>query len=235
MHGIGSAGAYGDTTGAAFTLSEELLLLAIDPERGRPAVDQRYLRWGLAAATLIELEAMGKVTGERGRIVVTAGVRTGVPLLDDALSTLTQGKRDVRTKRWLDLYSRRAQQVTGDALAARGVLRSETRRALGLFPVTHYRVFATELRAQRLAAFRDWGVYGQGDHGSRALAALLKATKLARRLGVPRAVRKEMRPLVRASWQATAVRRKVAATQAGSGGGDGGGGGGCGGGCGGGG
>ena len=217
-------------TGAGFSLAEELLLLGIDPERGKLAVERRYLRWGLAAAAIVELEAAGRVAEDRGRIMVVPGPPTGFPHLDDALSALEQERRSpVRIRRWLDLYGQRAEEIAVSSLAARGAIHAETRHALGVFPVRTYRVFATQPRDQRLGSFHSWAKYGPGDRRSRALAALFKATKLARKLGVPRAVRKEMRPLVEEFWPVRALRKKVAAAQS-SGGGGGDGGGGCGGG-----
>lgn len=214
-----------------FTLSEELLLLALDPERGKVSANRQFLRWGLAAAVLIELEGRGRVAEERRRIVVTRADPTGVPLLDDALGALRdRTHRRTRTKPWLERYGHRAEHLALASLVARGAVRTEVRRALGIFRVERHQVLAREWRARRLTAFLNRGEFRPDDRGSRALAALLKATKLAPRIGVPRDMRKEMRPLLRDFWQAEAVRKKVASAQSsaggGGGGGDGGGGGG---------
>lgn len=38
------------------TLPEELLLLALDPQRGKPYCRNRFLEYGMAGAVLAELE-----------------------------------------------------------------------------------------------------------------------------------------------------------------------------------
>lgn len=55
---------------SALTLPEELLLLTLDPERGKPLCNRTYLRYGAAGAVLAELELQGRIREERGRVQV---------------------------------------------------------------------------------------------------------------------------------------------------------------------
>jgi hypothetical protein len=138
---------------------------------------------------------------------------TGSPLLDDALTTLRPAaqRNGVRLQRWLRRYGRRAEHLAAGSLAARGTLRAESRRALGLFAHVRHRVLDPDLRFQRLGALLTAANSGFPDARSRDLAALLTATGLAPLLGIPPTARQEMRPLVRESWPAAAVRKKKAA------------------------
>ncbi|MGW8379503.1 GPP34 family phosphoprotein [Streptomyces sp. ODS28] len=229
---MNDAYAHQGADGSALTLSEELLLLGIDPARGKPAVERRYLRWGLVGAGLVELEAAGRVAEDRSKVVVTQPSPTGVPHLDGALDELQQHKGRMRTQWWLDYWGRRVEPYVARSLEARGAVRAETHRVMGMFPSQRYTVLDPQACKQRLAALHDWAAHPPADRHTAALFALVKATKLARKLDVPREARREMRSLVESFWQAKAVRKKVRAAQSsgGAGGGDGGGGGGCGGG-----
>ncbi|WP_189546921.1 GPP34 family phosphoprotein [Streptomyces gelaticus] len=44
-----------------------MLLLAPDPQRGKPQCSGRFLKYGTAGAVLRELELQGRVTGQAGR------------------------------------------------------------------------------------------------------------------------------------------------------------------------
>ncbi|MFD9503164.1 GPP34 family phosphoprotein [Streptomyces sp. NPDC060035] len=50
------------------TLPEELLLLALDPVRGKPLRSGKFLEYGMAGAVPAELELQGRITEERGRV-----------------------------------------------------------------------------------------------------------------------------------------------------------------------
>ncbi|MBZ4015705.1 GOLPH3/VPS74 family protein [Streptomyces purpurogeneiscleroticus] len=216
------------TTPAAgeLTMAEELLLLGLHPERSRFRVQTRYLRYGLAAAVLAELEGHGSVAEERGRMVVPHPLPTGRPLLDQfldglaagALSSTRKGK-GVPVQRWLRRNGQRAERLAVEALVTRGAIRSEEQRALGLFPYRRYPVHDHRLHGQVLASFHDALKRGVPDRRSRVLVGLALATEVATRLGVPWRVRRELKPLVREQWYAQAVHKQISSDKAASSGG----------------
>ncbi|MFC6063644.1 GOLPH3/VPS74 family protein [Streptomyces ochraceiscleroticus] len=208
------------------TMTEELLLLGLHPERSRFRVQRRYLRYGLAAAVLAELEGYGSVAEERGRIVVPRPVPTGRPLLDQFLDDLTAGSlgsagkgKGEHLQRWLRRNGERAERLAVDALVARGAIRLDERRALGLFPYRRYPVRDHRLHGQVLASFHAALKRGVPDRRSRVLVGLALATDVATRLGVPWRVRRELKPLVREQWYAQAVHKQVNSDKAASNGG----------------
>lgn len=210
------------------TLAEELLLVTLDPQRDRPSVNRRYLRWGLAAALLLDLEAAGTVAEDRGRIV-RLGPTTGNPLLDGALAKLPGPQdRPVPVSRWLQFWGITSEELTARSLGAAGAVESTVgKKVMGFFvPNIRYRLLAKDFRERRLAPL--WGEPADAlqDGRTRALFALVQATKLARKLKVARDVRGELRFVVDEFWQTRAVRAKIVdaqkSTGVGGGGGDGG-------------
>ncbi|WP_181138734.1 GPP34 family phosphoprotein [Streptomyces sp. Ru73] len=203
------------TPPSELTLAEELLFLGLDPARSRPRIQFRYFRYGLAAALLADLEAYGSVTEERGRLVVLRPVPIGRPPLDQVLNELSaasaglpKGKGE-RVTKWLRTNAKGAEQLAADGLAARGLIRIEEQRALGLFPHRQYHVADQQAHGRVLAAFHDALKGPFPDRRSRALTGLVLATDLAARLGAPWRVRRELRPLVREQWFAEAVRKQI--------------------------
>ncbi|MFD7948863.1 GPP34 family phosphoprotein, partial [Streptomyces sp. NPDC059744] len=70
------------------TLPEELLLLALDPQRGKPYCRNRFLEYGMAGAVLAELEFQGRITEQLGRIRVIDPLTPQDPLLAQVLGRL---------------------------------------------------------------------------------------------------------------------------------------------------
>ncbi|RPK52926.1 GPP34 family phosphoprotein [Streptomyces sp. ADI93-02] len=123
-------------SGAALTLPEELLLLALDPVRGKPYCRGRFLEYGIAGAALAELELQGWIAEERGRVVVVKPLDPPDPLLAVFLRSLPPAGKGrsgsgVPARRWVRRSARQAEGLYLDALVERGVLRRETRRSGG--------------------------------------------------------------------------------------------------------
>ncbi|MET9767505.1 GPP34 family phosphoprotein [Streptomyces sp. NPDC006415] len=231
---------------SALTLPEELLLLTLDPERGKPLCARTYLRYGTAGAVLAELELQGRIREERGRVQVVNPLDPAHPLLASLLGTLdppSAKKKRFRpgtsAKSWIRLYGRNAEERHLDHLVERGLLRRETRRFLGVLPYRRHFPGDPDLTGATRWRFGQAEARGFPDQRSRALAGLVSATGLAGTLTTAgREGRSAMKTLRRAHWFAAAVHHNVRQNQSSGGGssdggsswGDGGGGGGCGGG-----
>ncbi|MFG2828811.1 GPP34 family phosphoprotein [Streptomyces sp. NPDC048434] len=203
-------------TGAPLTLPEELLLLALDPVRGRSLNHTKYLRYGLAGAALADLEEAGRIAVEgRDRITVTNPLPLGDPVLDGALAALpdpAKQRSGVKAQRWVRGAGRPVQELCLRRLEERGALRRETRRALGLFPYERFPAGAVDLIGPARDRFAAALGAGFPDRRSRLIAALASATDLDRKLLLSREyrpVRREMKRLAREIWTAHAVQRAV--------------------------
>ncbi|WP_228989769.1 GPP34 family phosphoprotein [Streptomyces sp. DH8] len=231
--------------GSALTLPEELLLLALDTERGKPLCSRAYLRYGVAGAVLAELELQGRIREERGRVRVVDPLGPAHPLLASLLGTLGAPAKKNRFLShtsptvWIRQYGRNTEESHLEHLVARGLLRRETRRFLGVFPYQRHFPGDPDLTGAARWRFGQAEARNFPDRRSRALAGLAAAAGLAETLTAEgREGISVMRILCRSHWIASAVHTNVRQSQSSSSGGDGGGwsdggSGGCGGGCGG--
>lgn len=220
--------------GPAPTLPEELLLLALDPVRGKPYSRNSFLEYGVAGAVLAERELQGRVTEERGRVVVVNPLDPPDPLLAVFLRSLPPPGKSrfgagASAQRWVRRSGRRAEGLYLDAMVERGVLRRETRRFLGLLPYHRHPAGPASPAEQVRQSFEASRAAGHPDRRGRLLAALAAAVELPSvvRQG-DRRTRAAARALAREEWPALAVHRNVRQDKASAtgGGGDGGGGGG---------
>lgn len=211
-------------------VAEELLLLCLDEETGRPRLGRDRLEPGLAGALLAELGLLGRigVTPEeagwtkRGRLTLLSRAPTGDAELDRALAAAAaaEGRRakDLVQATSSRRISRGLRQRLLDRLRAAGVLEPRTRKVLGLFPSATWpaadRSAGQELR-ERLRAALVVGL--TPDERTVALVALLQVTGVLTQVldredrSVARARAKE---ISRDSWAAAAV--KLALQEVGS-------------------
>jgi hypothetical protein len=141
----------------ALTLAEEIVLLALDDETGRPvgrsgmAPDR-----ALAGALLMELALAGRVDTDRDRLFVLDAAPTGDAPLDAALARLAAPGAPADARGVIPLLARDAPAARGVILArlvARGILRQVEDRLLWILPDRRYpkpadRAEVTEARAR---------------------------------------------------------------------------------------
>lgn len=127
----------GPTTGT--TLGEQLLLLALDDESGAEK-ESANVAYAIAAASLVELVLAGRVVVEGDRVTVRDAAPLGDPTLDAALADIAgwNKPRPRATKEWVEHLKRGAVAGTTRNLVAKGLVREEKKKVLGLFPVTRY-------------------------------------------------------------------------------------------------
>ncbi|WP_097869380.1 GOLPH3/VPS74 family protein [Streptomyces sp. rh34] len=207
----------------ALTLPEELILLALDPDRGKPICNARDLGYGTAGAVLAELEIRGRIREERGRVQVVNPLDPADPILATLLRTLdppAKGRRraGIRARRWVGEYDRYVQEKYLDSLVDRAVLSRKSHRVLGVLPYHHHFPGVPDLSRSVLDRFAAAEAAGYPDHRDRVLASLVSAIGLAgdlTRLG--RTGRTVMKVMRRSEWTAVAVRHNVEQNETGNG------------------
>ena len=129
-------------TGHPLFLYEEILLLALDDDKGTTALDSNFAN-AMGGAILAELAMNGfiKITDDKKMIVTI--LRQGPlddPILDEGLTLIAEAKKPRRARGWVmkfaglkDLKNRAARQ-----LVAKGVLKEETGSVMKIFKRTIY-------------------------------------------------------------------------------------------------
>ncbi|MGW9117411.1 GOLPH3/VPS74 family protein [Streptomyces sp. NPDC055663] len=197
------------------TLPEELLLLALDPLRGKPRCSGRSLSYGTAGAVLRELELQGRVTGQGGRTRVVSPLAPPDPFLAQVLGSLSDPgvgglAGGVDTPLWIRRTAQHVEELCLEHLVRRSVLRRETHRLLGLLPYHRHPAADPALPLAVRDRFAAAEAAGFPDPRSRTLAALVSAIGLSgtvARGGLRD--RWAMRTLVDEDWTAHAVHRNV--------------------------
>lgn len=156
-------------------LGMDLLLLTARPD-GTLALSPK-LRFGLSGTELVRLAAARRVDIVRGRIEVLDTAPTGDPLLDEALTSMTGGRRGPTAKAWVARDRRGLVERYLARAEAAGTVRAEEGYRLGFIPVTRWLVVDTARAAQARARLEAIAT-GSGAVGpdQAALAGLAAAT-----------------------------------------------------------
>jgi len=193
------------------SLPEELALLAHDDTTGRDR-SGGHLDLGLAGAVLYELALAGRVGVEGGRVRVLDPAPTGDPLADAGLAAIGADKPRI-ARVAVERTAKGLKRTVLDDLVARGVLRHERGKALGLFPVNRYFPqdpnAKADARARISAAARSGRAF---DDRTKALLSLVSAIRVDAAAFPDRASRpsrKELRAMGGDSWVGEAVRKAV--------------------------
>ncbi|MDJ0343418.1 GPP34 family phosphoprotein [Streptomyces sp. H10-C2] len=201
------------------TVAEELLLLGRGPQ-GRSAMSGLVATRGVAGALLIELALQERIIVQDGRLAAAKSDAGGS--YDPELDTLCRQIRDERrrtAKAWVQkAESRRVNARILSGLAAKGVLREQPYRVLGLFPVVRWTeqdpALAAGVRRRLTAALQGEPT----DDRTVALIALVDACGLSRKLFPEldsRTRKARINELSQSQWGAAAVRDAVTAVRAG--------------------
>lgn len=195
------------------TVAEELLLIAYNEETGRREWWSPQLGRGLAGAVLADLALAKRIDLVDGRVHALDPAPVGDPQSDAVLARIVAQDPRQEPEIWvgwlrLGLRNRMLAQLT-----ARGILRRERARILGVYPTWSYP--ATDSVAKTAARARLDQVVIQGaqsDERTAALGGLLDACGLQRRVFPDidySQLAARMADLAAAHWPSAAVRRSI--------------------------
>jgi Golgi phosphoprotein 3 len=118
------------------TLAEDLLLLALDDDKGTVSWSRSTaLPYGLGGALLMDLALNGRVNSQEKKIVLVDSSPTGDEVLDAALDSIRASTKLRDAKHWVKrLGDRRSlRDHLARRLVARGILREQDRAFLWVF------------------------------------------------------------------------------------------------------
>src|ERR1700733_4299056 len=138
------------------TLGNDLILLSIRPNGviGTAA----KLGFGLSGSELVRLTALGRVDVVDGLIIIHDKALTGDVLLDEALASMQGG---LPAQYWVATGRGDVTRPYLERLVSAGTIRPDSRKALGLVPVTGWTVVDSGRLAEARARL-DAIAYGPG-------------------------------------------------------------------------
>jgi len=124
------------------TLTEDLVLLALDDHSGRilPVDDIGY-RHALAGAVLLDLALLGRLENQDGALRVSDRTNTGEDVLDRWRETIEAEKEPLELRVWIARLALASDQIETAALSSlvnRGILEKQETNFLWVFETRRY-------------------------------------------------------------------------------------------------
>ncbi|MFD9703034.1 GPP34 family phosphoprotein [Lentzea sp. NPDC059081] len=198
-------------------LHEELMLLFINQQTGKLHVDSTSAENALAGAVLVELVNSGRVAfepdGKKLRVVDPTPLKN--PLLQESVSRID---KPMKPQKAVERLRKRVRDNVTAELEARGAVRVEQRKKLGIFPCRSYAI--TDERTND-EVHKSVGEVVRGYRGADArtgsLITLLHAANGVHRVfeGDKRELKKRAKDIADGNWAGDAVRKAIQAIQAG--------------------
>jgi len=199
----------------------DLLLLATDPESGRPGIGMTERDAVLGGAILYDLVTLGRLRleGEGRKARVTVADPSPVP--DPALEAAFARVRDRRPARAQSIVTRlgkNAQQHLYQELAEHEAVRPRDAKLLGVIPLTRHDVLDQARRSELLGRVRGALLHGQDpDDETGPLIGLLSAGDLVKLvIDRPdrRRAKKRAAEIAKGDWASEGVRAAIQSAQA---------------------
>ncbi len=177
------------------SLPEELLLLALDDERGSAvSAVSMTLPYALAGAIVFELTGRGLIEMEGKDVRIVAGVKSGDAVLDLALDSVGIPKK-AKSIKWLvskiAAKESKINAVLYDQLVSKGILVKDDRHFLWVIPYSRYptknALPETHIRKRMIDAVLGDGEIAESDY---ILLSLIKAANLEKEV-FPKEILKE--------------------------------------------
>ena len=198
-------------------LPEDLMLLFINQQTHKLWADSSSVENALAGAVLVELVNANRVAfepnGKKLRVVDPTPLKD--PLLQESISRLT---KPMPPQSAVERLRKKLRDNVIARLAERGVVEVRPRKVLGIFPGKSY-VIIDEIAYEKVR--KAVGEVALGYRGADArtgsLITLLYAANSVHRVfdGDKREIKKRAKDIAAGNWAGDAVRRAIAAIQAG--------------------
>lgn len=121
------------------SISAEILLLALDDEKGSVGVNvSSTLDTALAGGQLLELAIAGLVTIEDKRVITHDGSPLEDPVLQAALERIEEEGKPKKAESIIPKLTKGLRKRLLAQLAAQGVVRADERKILGFIPLNRY-------------------------------------------------------------------------------------------------
>ena len=200
-------------------IAEDLLLLLLDDDSGKPSADSTKLPRVLAGALVVELAMNGslRVTGPGEQVdkdrVVVAGSKPDDQLLRRVFDLVTTASRPMKPQKVIEKSQKNLSKELAARLVAEGFVEEKKDKVWGLFPTTTWPARDTSHEKVLRDSLRSALVDGTtpSPH-SAALISLISAVDLTHKVIVDadkKLLKQRAKQIAEGEWAGAAVRKAV--------------------------
>ncbi|HNX67157.1 MAG TPA: GPP34 family phosphoprotein [Bacteroidales bacterium] len=189
------------------TISEEFLLLAHHPEKGRFIVPDTQLTYGIIGALLLDMSSENRIAVEKGKLILKSTERSNNQAISEITKLMSETAKPLKVRHWLSRLERKSYRykwIIIEGLESKRLMRIEGRKFLGIIP--YRKCFLTEnmTRNKLIVHIKNRILFQNGSGGeSVGILGLIEACEMERLITTDReeikAVRKALKKIVKDS------------------------------------
>lgn len=162
------------------SLSEEILLLALDDEKGSVGTGvSSTLDTALAGAQLLDLAIAKRITIEDKRVIPLDGPPLDDPVLDAALTRILEESKHKKAESMIPKLTKGLRKRLLAQLVEKGIVRADERKVLGFIPKNRYPELNGTVEDELRRRLRDVILLDKvPDERTASLAAVIQAADL---------------------------------------------------------
>jgi golgi phosphoprotein 3 len=203
------------------SILKQYVILAIDPDRGRVAVDGVHFRYSLTGALLMDYLEKGEIRAEN-KILIPELRKNGDPAHDFFINTILNSSQERKVSSWVRRLSGKSRFIfkeTVNSLEKERILRIETRKFLNLIPYKKYWFLDKRLRINIIEELREILLYSRKATAKQSmLLGLIKASEayniLSKEKGDKKLLRKKTSEFLESDSISSEISKAIKETQA---------------------
>jgi len=145
-------------------LSEKLLLLAVDDEKGTMVSDQIHLHYSLAGALILEMTLSERIGLIDDRVVLQNSGATKDPIINEIIALIQKSSKRKKINYWVSKIGQKGgkfQKETINNLISKGILRKQEDKILWIIPYNKYPTVNAKPENEIRRELRDIVLHGQ--------------------------------------------------------------------------
>lgn len=167
------------------SVCEQYIILAINPENGRVAINNLYFRYSLTGALLMDFLDKNEISAEKKRLIPSLRLN-GEPLHDLFAEIILKSPKQKRISFWVRNLARKSRIIFNETitlLEKKNLIRRERRMFLNFIPYSRFWFINKGIRINLIEEIRNIVLYNkQPARKTLMLMALIEASRCYRLL-----------------------------------------------------
>jgi golgi phosphoprotein 3 len=204
-----------------FSITEQFVILALHPEKGRIAISLIPFRYSMTGGLLMDYLEKGEITMENKRVIPSIK-KNGETVHDLFADRIMESSKNRRISFWLRRMSLQRRLIFSElikSLEKKNIIRTEQKRFLNIIPYKRYWFSDNSIRYNLIESLRGILLYNRKPGKKEVmLLGLVEASKsysvLAQEKGEARILRKKNEELLKGDIIGTEISQTIKEVQA---------------------
>ena len=202
--------------------TENFLLLAQHPTKGKLMVSDMHIRYGIIGSLLLDMSLEGKIAIDNNRLILKNGKNSNDPIVSEIITIIRNSSKPRKIKYWINKLawkSKKYKWMILHGLANKKLIRIENKKLLGFIPYKSCYLVDSQLRNEIIGELKKSILSKQELSQENVLVlGLLEACKMHKAIASDKnelkRIKRELKEIIKESPIASTVDKTITEVQA---------------------